>query len=128
MTKNELKKFRDILQARQTELESTTGKREALAVDTSPEELDRIQNAAERDLAIGALERESSRLHEVRAALGRIREGTFGTCADCEEEISPKRLAAVPWTRSCIVCQEAADRECAEPWNATGESFVEDAA
>jgi DnaK suppressor protein len=125
MTKTELKKFREILKARQSELESTIGKRGALSVDTSPEELDRIQNAAERDLAIGALERESSRLREVRAALGRIRDATFGICSDCEKEISPKRLAAVPWAQTCIVCQEAADRECAEPWNAAEELFID---
>jgi len=28
----------------------------------------------------------------------------------CEEEISPKRLNAVPWALYCIRCQEAADR------------------
>jgi len=46
----------------------------------------------------------------VRAALRRIDEGTFGVCLHCEEDISPKRLAAVPWTPFCIQCQEIADR------------------
>ena len=32
------------------------------------------------------------------------------TCLHCEEEIKPKRLDAVPWTKFCIRCQEAADR------------------
>ena len=32
------------------------------------------------------------------------------TCLHCEEEIEPKRLDAVPWTKFCIRCHEAADR------------------
>jgi DnaK suppressor protein len=28
----------------------------------------------------------------------------------CEEEISPKRIAAVPWAPFCIQCQEQADK------------------
>ena len=32
------------------------------------------------------------------------------TCLHCEEEIKPKRLDTVPWTKFCIRCQEAADR------------------
>ena len=42
----------------------------------------------------------------VDGALNRIREGTFGECISCGEEINPKRLEAVPWTRHCIACQE----------------------
>jgi DnaK suppressor protein len=56
------------------------------------------------------LERNSNWLREVRAALRRIDAGTFGICVCCDENINPKRLTAVPWASSCIVCQEAADR------------------
>ena len=56
------------------------------------------------------LERRSKRLREVRAALRRIDGGTFGICVGCEDNINPRRLAAVPWASSCIVCQEVADR------------------
>ena len=59
-------------------------------------------------------------LRNVRAALGRIRDGSYGTCLHCEEEIKPRRLEAVPWTPYCIRCQEAADRnefESAESLN-----------
>ena len=48
----------------------------------------------------------NSVLRQVEGALERIREGTYGTCADCEEPISQKRLDAVPWARFCISCQE----------------------
>ena len=42
----------------------------------------------------------------VESALERMREGVFGQCVSCGDEINPKRLEAVPWTRYCIQCQE----------------------
>ena len=72
--------------------------------------MDEIQSASERDLAIGTVDRESTLLRDVKAALRRQHDGSFGTCIECESEISAKRLAAVPWAPRCIQCQEAADR------------------
>ena len=115
MTKTELNAFRRTLEKRQTELGNGTRNREALAIETSPDELDRIQHATEREYAMSNLERNSNRLRELRTALLRINAGTFGICVGCEEHINPKRLAAVPWASSCIVCQEAADRERRTP-------------
>lgn len=115
MTKIELNAFRRILEKRQTELGNGNKNREALVIDTSPDELDRIQDAGNRDWAMGNLERDSNGLREVRDALRRIDAGTFGICAGCEEDINVKRLAAVPWASFCIVCQEAADREQKTP-------------
>jgi DnaK suppressor protein len=124
MTKTELDAFRTSLKNSRTELENGSWNREALAVDTSPEELDRIQRASDRDWTMSNLERNSNRLREVQAALRRIDTGTFGICIDCEENINPKRLAAVPWASSCIICQEAADREQKMPRSEIDTSLV----
>ena len=110
MTKNELKKYQQILEARLAELETFVRNREGIAIEKSPDALDEVQHAAERELAIRNLDRESNLLRNVRAALRRIDEGSFGVCLHCEEDISPKRLVAVPWTPFCIQCQEMADR------------------
>jgi DnaK suppressor protein len=115
MTKIELNAFRRTLEKSQAELGNENRNREALAIETSPDDLDRIQHASERDYAMGNLERNSSRLREVRSALRRIHAGTFGICAGCEEPINLKRLTAVPWTSFCIACQEVADREQKTP-------------
>jgi RNA polymerase-binding transcription factor DksA len=40
-----------------------------------------------------------------RRALARLEQGEFGRCVDCGVEISPKRLAAIPWTERCVRCQ-----------------------
>jgi DnaK suppressor protein len=111
MTDTQVKKFEAILTARQTELEGLIRNREAAAIETSADALDQIQHMVERELALETLGRESTFLRETRAALRRVEEGVFGLCIDCEEEISLKRLAAVPWASRCIACQERADRE-----------------
>jgi DnaK suppressor protein len=125
MTKSETNLFRKTLESRQTELRNENKGREAIETDSSPDELDRIQHASEREYAIGSLERNFSRLREVTAALRRMDAGTFGVCGKCEEEISLKRLAAVPWAPFCIVCQEAADLEGASPAREMDDSLVE---
>jgi DnaK suppressor protein len=110
MTQVELNTFRNILQAKQVELAPLVRNRDGIAVERSPDSVDEGQCVAERELAIRNLDRESNLLRNVRAALRCIDEGTFGVCLHCEEDISPKRLAAVPWAAFCIQCQEIADR------------------
>ncbi len=110
MTKIELNKYRTVLETKQAELVHMIRNRDGIAIEKSADALDEVQYATERELAIRSLDRDSNLLRNVRAALGRIEEGSFGVCLHCEEEISPKRLAAVPSTAFCIVCQELADR------------------
>lgn len=110
MTKTELNKYKEVLETKQAELAQVLRNRDAITIEKSPDALDEVQNAAERELAIRNLDRESNLLRNVRSALQRIVDGTFGTCLHCEEEISPKRLNAVPWAPYCIQCQEIADK------------------
>src|SRR5258708_25602922 len=110
MTKSELNKFKHILETKQAELETFVRNRDGIAIEKSPDALDEVQHAAERELAIRNLDRESNLLRNVRGALRRIDEGNFGVCLHCEEDISPKRLVAVPWTPFCIPCQALAAR------------------
>jgi len=54
MTKNELNGLRRALENKLLEIGNGSS-REALAIETSPDELDRIQNANDRDYAMGNL-------------------------------------------------------------------------
>lgn len=47
-----------------------------------------------------------NQLTQVRSALERLEEGSFGECQQCGNPIGEKRLEAVPWTSYCISCQE----------------------
>jgi DnaK suppressor protein len=110
MNKTEVDKYKKILEAKQAELARGLRNRDDIAIEKTPDALDEVQLAGERELAIRNLDRESSLLRNVRLALARIADGSYGTCMHCDEEIKPKRLDAVPWTPYCIRCQEAADR------------------
>ena len=110
MNKSEINKFRTTLAAKQTELAPRLRRRDGIAIEKTPDALDEVQLATERELTTRNLERESKVMREVRAALDRIQQGTYGTCLHCEEEIGSKRLNAVPWAPLCIACQEQDDR------------------
>jgi DnaK suppressor protein len=114
MTKNELNRFRAVLTAKVAELERFDRHREGITIERSADQLEEIQAASERVLAVCHLDREFNQLRDARAALRRIQEGSFGTCQECDEDIHPKRLAAVPWTAFCIQCQEGVDRNLEE--------------
>jgi len=101
--------FQAILEGRQAELVQLLQRPDGIAIEKSADQMDEIQYAAERDLAILNVDRESTTLRDVRAALRRVREGGFGICVDCEGAISPKRLEAVPWASRCVHCQEVAE-------------------
>lgn len=62
----------------------------------------------QRDLALR--DRAAQQLELVDAALGRLTDGTFGTCLRCGERIAPERLEALPWAAHCIACQSALDK------------------
>jgi DnaK suppressor protein len=101
----------EILGRKKAELVRELRNRDGLAIEKSADQMDEIQYASERDLAIRNADRESTLLRQVNAALRRVLDGSFGTCIECEWAIGPKRLAAVPWASRCIRCQEAADRD-----------------
>jgi RNA polymerase-binding transcription factor len=64
-----------------------------------------IQSAIEREIAVTELDHTSRMLRDVKAALSKIQDGTFGICSRCDERITPARLDAVPWTPFCVRCQ-----------------------
>jgi DnaK suppressor protein len=110
MTETEVDRFQAVLTARVAEVERVTRHRDAITVERSADQLEEVQAASQRALALCNLDREFKQLRDARAALRRIQEGSFGICQECDEDIHPKRLAAVPWATFCIRCQEAADR------------------
>jgi len=122
MTQDEMKTFQLMLRAKGAETTRALRNREGIIIEKAADELDEIAIAFERDIVVQKLDRESRLLRQILRALSRIENGTFGTCVHCDEEISRKRLAAVPWTPFCLACQEAVDRgdqrvlEIAERW------------
>jgi len=117
--------FQEILERKEAELARVLRKRDGIAIEKSADQMDEIQYASERDLVIRNVDRESNLLQQVKAALRRIQDGSFGTCIECESAISARRLAAVPWAQRCIQCQEAADWDRQERTESLSETLVQ---
>jgi DnaK suppressor protein len=109
LTKPELRKLKALLAAKQEELARGLSNRVGIAIEKAADAIDEVQLAGEREFAITNLDRESNLLRNVRAAVQRMDENCYGMCLHCEQEINPKRLAAVPWAAYCLKCQEVAD-------------------
>lgn len=110
MTTRELQRYKEVLSQKMAELSETLGNRRPIAIEFTPEACERIVLAAQRELAVVALDHHSRLLREVKAAMARIEDGSYGICENCEEAITPRRLDAVPWARYCVQCQDGLDR------------------
>ena len=64
------------------------------------------------DIEFALIQMKSETLHKIEEALARLDEGTFGYCFECGDEISERRLRALPFAVRCKDCEEA--REIAE--------------
>ena len=67
------------------------------------------------DLDVATVSRDIAELSEVEAALGRIADGSYGTCSDCGEAIGWPRLNAQPTAERCIACQEKLEARTGRP-------------
>ena len=114
MTKFEMTSLKAALEARMAAITDNGSKREDIVIQQAPDSFDAVQMNTERDLTIALLNHETLQLRNLRGALRRLEDGSYGTCGQCEEEISPKRLKALPWAILCLKCQEEADRKQAE--------------
>jgi DnaK suppressor protein len=103
--------YKTQLIAKAKELGRSGTSKEDIAIERQPDMLDEIQRTTEREIALDSISRNWETAAQVNAALGRIADGSYGICAACEEEISERRLSAIPWARLCIRCQEQADRD-----------------
>src|SRR5262245_39407015 len=72
MTKDELKRYRDALEAKSAELDRSSRRRDGILIERAADSLDSVLLAEERDLAVIHLAAGSNRLREVRDALRRI--------------------------------------------------------
>jgi RNA polymerase-binding transcription factor len=99
------------LQSKLDGLLRLSGDRESLEIQQMADPLDQVRLSTDRDMAVEALNQQARSIHEIRSALARIEEGSYGSCERCEEPIPAKRLDALPWARLCVKCQSAIEAE-----------------
>ena len=68
------------------------------------------QRAPELAMTAALTEREQRELDAVAAALQRLADGGYGSCADCGTGIPFDRLKAEPWALRCVDCESAHER------------------
>jgi DnaK suppressor protein len=114
MDKKKVEAFKKRLEERQRELRTNVSRNEqdgrAADLDTAQDVADRASSSYQKEFLFHQSSNDRQLLQMVEGALSRIREGTFGECISCGNEINIKRLEAVPWTRYCIECQEKLEK------------------
>jgi DnaK suppressor protein len=110
MEKKRLEYFKKKLMAKREELLRAISRSEQEGrqadEETTVDLADKAANSYTKEFLFGQTDTDRATLLLVDDALGRIKDGTFGECMQCQEELQQKRLDAVPWTRYCINCQE----------------------
>ena len=111
MTKTQLKKIKEQLTAERLQI---LGKLRGsdLSVDESetPDPVDLAVRNYSKNVQLAVSENESKQLTMIEEALERIEDEEYGLCINCEEKVPPKRLAAIPWARYCLNCQELVEQ------------------
>jgi len=114
MDKKRLDFYRKKLQAKREELvrniERIEEEGRAADEDTTVDLADKAANSYTKEFLFGQTNTDRALLRLIDEALKRIKEGSFGECANCEKEVQQKRLEAVPWAKYCVECQEKQER------------------
>ena len=65
----------------------------------------------DRQLMMGLGEKEFGKLRIVEEAIGKLDEGQYGICLECEELISEERLTVIPFASYCVDCLELIEKK-----------------
>jgi DnaK suppressor protein len=112
--------LRRILEERRREMVTEVqGKIRDVRSEASGTPVNGVLDAAEssdadiqEDIELALIQMKAETLTRIDEALARLEKGTFGFCTECGEEISERRLRALPFALRCKDCEEA--REVAE--------------
>ena len=113
MDKAQLDHFKDILLEKRNSLAETVRRTEDYGreKDQNPQDIaDMAVESYARDFLFSKSAGDRRILQNIEDALARIDGKTYGFCANCDEEISLRRLEAVPWATMCVKCQELLER------------------
>jgi DnaK suppressor protein len=110
MDKKRLEYYKKKLQTRREELLKSIARteEEGRTADDDPtvDLADKAANSYTKEFLFGQTNTDRNMLALIDDALVRIKNGTYGICIECEEELAQKRLEAVPWARYCVSCAE----------------------
>jgi DnaK suppressor protein len=110
VNKQQLKRFKTLLVEKRDEIVKKAKQtlEEDMTLDSNdlPDEMDLASSEYLQSFTFRLRGREKVFLDKIERALRKIEDGSFGTCEECGEEITVKRLEARPETTLCIRCSE----------------------
>jgi DnaK suppressor protein len=104
---------RQKLETLRDELARSLNRPMAVELEVFADQIDNLLASIDRDTSLSHLQRTANQYRDVVAALRKIDTGEYGVCEDCDQQISPRRLSAVPQARRCVRCQERFERAAA---------------
>ena len=111
MSKSSLKEIKEkLLAERELLIEKLKGNDLSIDDSETPDPVDLAVRNYSKNVQLAVSENESKQLTLIDEALLRIDDDEYGSCQNCEKEINPKRLAAIPWARYCLDCQELLEK------------------
>lgn len=115
MRKREREKYLKLLESRRQTLLARSARTADEGREVVPEGgEDYVDDAVThytREFLLSLSDLERRQVMQVEDAIVRIREGSYGECMMCGDEIEVRRLEAIPWARYCVSCQELAEKE-----------------
>jgi DnaK suppressor protein len=116
MSKSELKEFQTLLHQRckllKGDLEGLEGETRGNGSDRAGDQssvpghmAELASDASEKAFSYGRMESQSEELKQIKDALDRIKDGSFGSCENCQGRIPKERLKAISYARLCVNCQ-----------------------
>lgn len=99
------KKREDILKEAKEEIKGHFKGDRRIEVETALDDGDWSVLDLAEDLDVALLERHKDALNRIDESLRKLKEGTYGICENCGQEISEKRLRALPFAIYCVECQ-----------------------
>lgn len=114
MTQQDLDSFQNKLLDRRVQIEknlnSTALEMKQIQELELNDEADHAAASSENAIDNAILIQQRKELNEIESALGRIKNGTYGTCDMCEEPIGKARLEVKNFARYCIDCREIVEK------------------
>jgi DnaK suppressor protein len=105
----ETHRYRAILESKLEELLGFPLERDELQIEQMADPLDQVKSSVDRDLAVQQIDQQARLIRDIRSALTKIEEDSYGQCEHCEHAIPGKRLDVIPWARLCVSCQSEAE-------------------
>lgn len=113
MDANKLEFFKEMLLQKRLSLQNVVQRTEEYGREKEEDSQDVADMAVEsytKEFLFGKSAGDRHVLQLIEEALARIEDKSYGECANCGNEIQPKRLEAVPWALLCVPCQQLQEK------------------